>query len=161
MWPFNRNKEDKPAVPAELSNYYQAEKQQQNARLWALGFLTLLATIAIVYGLFLGGRWIVGTFQDDDTSNEPSVTQQDSGTAEGNSNNPMSSDFNEDQAGENGSEGNAPGATDDEQEAGEEVGKTSSATTNLPNTGPAETLAVFMVVTLFAAVAHRLTASRV
>jgi hypothetical protein len=153
MWPFNKNQDESSSnnMSPELNDYYQAEKRQRTLMTWGLGVLTLLVTTAIVFGLFIGGRWMARKFQDK-TNDKPSTAQQD-GEASADQT-PGSSDSPGTSSGDNNQFD--PGAST--QNDGEETdeGQTSSATTNLPNTGPTETLAVFMSVTILATFAHKL-----
>ena len=132
-----------PAMPPELNDYYQAEKRQQTVVTWLLGFATLAVTVAIAFGLFLSARWIVQKVRN--TPAKTPVTSQEVGvnkdkgqtTTPTPSTNPTtpteSSTGASNTAGQSTQTSTGP--------------KTSSAVTSLPNTGPAETLAVFFVAT--------------
>jgi hypothetical protein len=138
-----------PAMPPELNDYYQAEKRQQTIVTWLLGFATLAITVAIAFGLFLSARWIVQkvrktpakapeTTQQPAASTTPSATPTPSGTTQ---------------------PGTAGSTTQTTPTSGGP--QTSSITTNLPNTGPTETLAVFFVATTAGVFAYKLRSRRV
>ncbi len=57
MWPFKDKKKKNADVPAEIKDYYQAEKREKRGMAWLLAVGTLLATVLVVLGLFFGGRW--------------------------------------------------------------------------------------------------------
>ncbi len=59
MWPFKRNKssDNEASVPPEVTQYYESERRERVGVAWLLGLVTLLATIAVVFVIFFGGRW--------------------------------------------------------------------------------------------------------
>ncbi len=57
MWPFKDKKKKNADVPAEIKDYYLAEKREKRGMAWLLALGTLLATVLVVLGLFFGGRW--------------------------------------------------------------------------------------------------------
>lgn len=156
MWKFSRKPktfEGAPPMPPELNEYYQAEKRQQTAVTWLLGFATLAVTIAIAFGLFLSARWIVQKVRNNPSKSPETTQQQGSGN---------------DQDGE---ATGATGTTPTNVAAGSGTGRvdaggaataprTSVPNSTLPSTGPTETLVVFFVATLAGTFAYRLTAKR-
>ncbi len=56
----------------ELENYYSG-KQERTGMAWMMAFLSLILTITVLGGLFLGGRWAYRTFIDD-TSNDIAIS---------------------------------------------------------------------------------------
>ncbi len=76
IWPFNRNSDQDSTLPAEVQDYYQAEKRERTSVASLLAIGTLLVTIVIALGLFFGGRWVYRTvFDSNDTA--PTTEQQD------------------------------------------------------------------------------------
>lgn len=136
---------DAPAMPPELNDYYQAEKRQRSVVTWALGFATLVVTIAIAFGLFLGARWVVTKARKPAKTPIAIQNQPETTKAPVSSDKPNSPSSNTDQT---------PAVTPGESVVTNVKPQTSSATTNLPNTGPTETLAVFALVTTTGTVAH-------
>lgn len=51
----------------ELENYYSGN-QQRTGMAWMMAFLSLILTVSVLGGLFLGGRWAYRTFIDDQNS---------------------------------------------------------------------------------------------
>lgn len=66
----NRNKK----TVAELEDYYTT--RQSNGMAWFMAFLSLVVTIAVIAGLFFGGRWLYRTFIDDGTENDTTTSEQ-------------------------------------------------------------------------------------
>jgi hypothetical protein len=147
--PFKRNKQtdQAPAMPPELTEYYNAEKRQRTAVTWMLGFATLVVTVAIAFGLFLGARWIINKVRNDDKAPEPTPTTQTTQPTTG----------------------NAPAATDQPatpttpQTQGQSnttpTGPQTSSTSTTPNkklpsTGPGDVVAVATVVTAAGTLLH-------
>ncbi len=71
-WPFNRKKNTEE-VPAEVQEYYQAERRERTGIAWLLAVVTLVATLAIAAGLFYGGRWVYRQIAGN--GDEPAVTE--------------------------------------------------------------------------------------
>lgn len=147
-----------PSMPPELTEYYQAEKRQQAAVTWLLGFATLAITVAIAFGLFLSARWIVQKVRKQ-PAKTPDTTQQVG------ENNPGSST----QAPAVVPTAQAPATTPAQPGTSSTTPTTmntsgpqvSSTVTTLPNTGPAETLAVFFVATAVGTFAYQLKSRKI
>lgn len=148
MWPFKRKQDlstPAPEMPPELNQYYQAEKRQQSVVTWLLGLATLAVTIAVAFLLFMGARWVVQKVRNN-SDKAPTTTQQESPDENSEApaettNTPSSANTGSGQTGQA-----TQGAT---------TPQTSSATTALPRTGPAETLAVFMIATAAGTFAYK------
>ncbi len=131
-------------LPPEVKEYYAAGKKQRKGVAWLLAISTLFVTILVVFGAFLGGRWVYRkiansgkeqTVQTDQTGNDeqgaPADTQQDQPE-------------------------DTPDSTEVEDAPAPQPApapSTSSPPTNtqagtLPQSGPADTLAVFAVTTV-------------
>lgn len=74
---FRRSKTVQPNVPPEVAEYYQAERKQRRGAAWFMTAVTLLATVAIVVGLFLGGRWLYTTARNRNNKPVAVKTTQD------------------------------------------------------------------------------------
>ncbi len=58
MWPFNRRKKPEEGdIPPELQHYYESEHRERVGLAWLIAFLSLVLTITVILGLFFGGRW--------------------------------------------------------------------------------------------------------
>lgn len=58
----------------ELENYY-SNKTQRTGMAWAMAFLSLLITVAVLGGLFFGGRWLYRSLTDN--ASTPIAQQND------------------------------------------------------------------------------------
>lgn len=153
MWPFKRKRDlstEAPEMPPELNQYYQAEKRQQNVVTWLLGLATLAVTIAVAFLLFMGGRWVVQKVRNN-PNQAPTTTQQESPDE----NSEAPADTTAPQTTTTTGSGQA---TQTQGTQGATTPKTSSATTTLPRTGPADTIAVFMIATAVGTFAYKRSA---
>lgn len=59
-------KKDKTTI-AELEEYYanQDQKKTKTGKAWLMAFLSILITVAIIVGLFFGGRWLYRAITDN------------------------------------------------------------------------------------------------
>lgn len=154
----NRDSDNQPpAMPPAAENYYRAEKRDRMIGVWLLGIATLVVTAILAFLLFLGGRWVYRQFTDNNGSQDTSQTEttnapaqseagQGGGTAETDNQND-SEDSQE--------EGQTGGASDETDANEEGVVSDVAVNTDLPNTGPADTLALFVGVTIVATLVHR------
>jgi hypothetical protein len=141
---FRRKKSEQTI--AELENYYSSNRQTNTFRAWVMAFLSLLATIAVFSGVFLGGRWIYRTITDD--SDSKTVT-----TGNVAEENPQEGSV-ESQVDENtvGSESSSPTqeGTVTDQAASTSTPSTSRPATGstIPNTGADSTMIALPVIAL-------------
>jgi cytoskeletal protein RodZ len=164
---FRRNTtEDTTALPEEVNSYYQAENRERTWMAWLLALVTLAVTAIVIIGLFFGGRWVYRKVRHTPSSSTPSVTQKPAASTE--SNKPNSSP-SPNTATTTPSTTPSPSTTSGTVNAPTNPTPTpttttpppstatsnSAAKTNLPNAGPGDTLAIFVVVTVLAYFAHR------
>jgi hypothetical protein len=172
-WPFRRNKKDD--VPAEIQEYYQAERRERAGIAWVVGLATLLITLAVVLGLFYGGRWLYRTVVDGDrtppttqteTPGEPAPQDQPGDSPDGtestdgeNPATPPQSETPGDQDGQQGGSGSTDtGSPDTDRPTSPQTGGPGAS--GLPDSGPGEVLGIFAVTSLAAAAAHHFIQSR-
>ncbi|MDQ3123532.1 MAG: hypothetical protein M3Q14_02530 [bacterium] len=158
---FNRNKKD--AVLPEVEKYYEAEKRDRAGAGWLLALVSVMTVALVIVGLFLAGRWAYNKVTDDGevatTENADNETpnfdgqelpsgntdtdDKDGDSANTDESNGATSDDDQATSDDNADgDVNAPARTDTPNTA--EGGKSG----DLPNTGPADTLAVFAVSTI-------------
>jgi cytoskeletal protein RodZ len=134
----------------ELQEYYASQSTESNAKAWFLAIGTLLVSIAVLGGLFFGGRWVyrkatkkkaTSTAQvvvaDDSTSSSTSTPSSTSkaatpttpSTSAGSSSSSTSSTTT------------APGVSPTQSAATNAAAQ--AATTTVPNTGPGNYLIAF------------------
>lgn len=143
---FNRrNRVDAPEVTPELDSYYKAESREKTWMAWLLGLGTLVVTILLALALFFGGRWVYRKVR-----NEPAkvtTVQTESGLEDlSKGSAPNTSETSPTDNTNTGTSGTSPTAPSN---------GASSRSTDLPNTGPTDTLAIFVAVSVLAYVAHR------
>ena len=151
---FWRKKSQDTVLPTEIQDYYQTEKRERAWVAWALGLATFIGTALLVLGLFTGGRWAYRKLTSDPAT--PVAVQQDA--------TPQDPDksFNQTPssttppsttpASQNTPPTSTPTTTP--QTSSTSTSRT-NASSNLPNTGPGDTLAIFVVVSLVGYVLHR------
>ncbi|MDQ3065241.1 MAG: DUF3373 domain-containing protein [bacterium] len=159
---FNRKKND-TTLP-EVEKYYEAEKRDRAGAGWLLALISVLTIALIIVGLFLAGRWAYNKVTDDNgdvatTDNNQGNPNfdgeggQNSGTTDGNSN---TDEANTDEDSEAANDEEIDGSVDapartDTPNSVDESGKASG---DLPNTGPADTMAVFAASTVAGTLVH-------
>lgn len=154
MWPLKRTKKVTTGVPEEVQEYYQSEKREKVGVAWLLALGTLIATLVIALGLFYGGRWVwrelFGSKAARPTTTQQTQKQGSTTTPSNNSSETPSSNTGQTAP----SSASAPTPTT--------TPTTTSATTQQPaasgkltNTGPGDTLAIFLGVTVVGTLAHQ------
>ena len=159
---FKRSKNNVPDMPRELQSYYQSETRQKSWVAWLLGLATLAITVLLALALFFGGRWIYRKIRHQDRPNTSQVQNESEQSQDG-------SESSESQEQTTGTSSTTNGSTI--QPATPNTSSTNTSTsssattapstttqtssTALPNTGPADTLAIFLAVTVLAYAAHR------
>ena len=180
MWPFRR-KSNKSPIPNEVEQYYQAERRERVGVAWLLALATLVTTVLLAAGLFFGGRWVYRKVVKQDK--KPATTQTTKSNNKG-GNQPAKPD-NKPSTPPSGTPQNPPSqnnadnnndnnvtsdGSDDNDNSGT-VTAPGNATTNTPNppvaksgnlanTGPGDTVAIFVGVSTVAAVGHNLMTRR-
>jgi cytoskeletal protein RodZ len=160
-WPFRRNKDDAniPSMPPEVQQYYQAEARERTGVAWLLAGITLVVTVLIIVGLFFGGRWIYrktrhNPAQVAQTTNQPAAPSENTAnTSSSSSNSSTTSSTSSTSSNTSTPASSTPSSTTPSTSQGV-VGPT-AARTSIPNTGPGDTLALFVGVTALGYLAHR------
>lgn len=153
------------AMPPEVQEYYQAERRERTGIAWLLAVGTLIVTILLVLALFFGGRWIYQKLtrrdntnttqtQSSDTSKTGDTTNQSSnGSSTAPSNKPSSGTSTQPSNSGTNSLPAVPPSSSSSTSKG--VVPPSVARTNIPNTGPGDTVAIFFAVSLLGYLSHR------
>lgn len=163
-WPFRR-KQNIDGVPQEIQDYYQSERREKTGIAWLLALGTLLTTIALAILLFFGGRWAYRKITNrNNKGNTSQVAQQPTETTA-----PADETTGEQPDGEQGGAGSGTSSTSTDtpsatntptaQSQGGQL-QTRGATSDLPNTGPGDVLAVFAITTVIGTATYYAVTSR-
>ena len=174
IWPFSRRNKTDGEVPTEIREYYNAERRERRGIAWLLGIGTLLVTVALAVLLFFGGRWLFRTIFDNDKPDNIAQNEQAQAPQPPAENNrgdeevtpePTPSPTPSPAPAPTPQPAPAPAPTPTPSPSPAPAPTPSpspapapapSPNANIPKTGPAETLAVFVAVTVFAAISHNL-----
>jgi hypothetical protein len=143
IWPFGRKKSKKPTkdVPEEVQEYYQSERRERVGIAWLLALATLLTTIVLAVGIYFGGRWAWReTFGDKDevATTEPETQQPQNAGNDQNQGNDQA-----DQPAQNQPQ-NPPAQQPHPSQPSTPRQNSNQAPNNLSQTGPADTVAIFI-----------------
>lgn len=164
---FNRRKDAQVEVqvPAEIQDYYQAERRERTGIAWLLALGTLVVTLLLAVGLFFGSRWVYRKA----THKNPTQTASTSNTSQSTTDSSSSSSDQTSSANSTSSTpattpvtttpatGSSGSSTSTTATSSSSISKSSSG---LPNTGPGNILAVFGIVSTLGAFAHYLVIGR-
>lgn len=160
---FRRKQVDTTSLPPEVQDYYQAERRGRSWAAWVLALITLIVTVLLVLGLFFGGRFIYRKVRGTDKP-APVAVQTDNDDQEAQNptpSTPANPPTVQAPQGSTPSQLPSDGTTSPTTTAPNGTGTTPTQTTtptpdgNLPNSGPGDTLAIFLAVSVLAYVAHR------
>jgi hypothetical protein len=161
---FRRNRNEN--VLPEVKEYYEAERRDRSGVAWLLAGLTLVVAVLIVTGLFFGGRALYRAIRDNDEpvaveeggegEQAPSTDGSNSGEqsgqpAEGQPETPPATSEPAPAPSTTPSTGTSSTST---SEPSGSVAGTSTSESSLPGTGPGDTAAIVISVTIAGATAH-------
>ena len=169
---WNRRKR----VVNEAGDYFKATEAVSRPTAFALSLVAFFVVFAIVFGAILGGRWAWDKIANNDDEATQQVAQNDSqqnGDQEqappATEPNPTDSNQNQNNggttilgSGESTTTPNSPSTSTPSGDTSVSPNTTNSANSNnnLPNTGPASNLAIFLSVTIIATIVHRKFSTR-
>lgn len=142
IWPFNRTKNPSSDVPPEVQNYYQAEKREKVGIAGLLALGTLLVTIVVAMGLFFGGRWVYRSLSNNDNKDGKQTAQQ--GTNDNQNTNDGDKAADTPVSTPSQPEKKPTPAPAPAPAPAETSSKSTTANSDLPNTGPGDTLAMVL-----------------
>lgn len=167
-WPFKRNKTN---LPVEVQEYYQSEKRQRVGIAWVLAAGTLIVTVMIAVAVFFGGRWVYRKIANKDNT---TTTVVQNGVEQKNDDTPPSSSGASTPSTQPSTPTLAPSTTattttpaptpsvsvSNNNVTKKPVGVSSSTqssvgTKTVPNTGPGDTLAIFVITVFVGYILHR------
>ncbi len=153
---WNRNKSvENSELPEEVREYYASTRKSRASSAWLLGFATLLLTLALAAALYFAGKFVYDEFFANDTVEAPTTSET---TTEQPASNPNSSTTDNDN---NQAPATLPGNDEAEERSPTSSQGTSSTNTGLtltetPETGPGDTVAIFIGTTIIAALGYEL-----
>ncbi len=156
---FNRNKKD--SVLPEVDQYYEGERRDRAGLAWLLALVSVALVALILVGVFLAGRWAWRQVADNNDGEEVGVTDTadmpsfDGGNSEqtGENEQPKTETPSSPNTGNEQGSTNTP-ATGDNAPATTPATGDNAPASDLPSTGPAETVAVFTIVSTLAGTVH-------
>lgn len=169
---FKRKEQVNQQVPLEIQEYYQAERKERSGLAWLLALGTLAVTLLLATGIFFGGRWVyrktvnkapqTATNQAEQNDNKSRSDDDTSSTTNRDSTNSSSSAPSATAPGTattttpspSGSTPSSPTPQTSPTTPAPQVVATTQ-TSGLPSTGPGDVVAIFVIVSLAAAMAHR------
>lgn len=146
---FRRNKVDQAGMPTDVQNYYQTENRERTGMAWLLALGTLLVTVIVVLGLFFGGRWTFRKLKNTDKP-APVAVQTDKSKEDDHAEEPATTPPANETPSTQGSSTPQSSSTTATPNSSVASNTPSAATRSagqagMPATGPADTLAIFIV----------------
>lgn len=158
LWPFSRKQDEQSDLPQEVQDYYQAEKRERVGVAGLLALGTLVVTILLAIGLFFGGRWAYRTVFDNDdnqqTAQQDNEQEQDQEAEDGEN----QGEADQDETANNEDEEPAPAPSTPQPSPSPTPTPSPSPSGpvqnngDLPSTGPADNLAIFLGTVVLASV---------
>jgi hypothetical protein len=131
-----RKKTVDPNLPPEVQAYSQAEHRERMGVAWLVGIVSLIISLAVITGLFFGGRWAYRKLAHKDSKPTPAVTnnnsdQQEKKKSNSNSSNSSNSNNQGDQE-----QTPPPPTTSQNNSTSQQPSQQPATGDTLPNTGP-------------------------
>jgi len=152
---FRRRKTNAGVLP-EIEEYYEAEKRDRTAVAWLMAIVSIVCVVALIIGLFFGGRFVYDRLTDDSTDSTE-ITERGTSidTAEpAASSRPGSSAVTTTYTPNNSS----PVATSASTSTASSTASTTTTTqtsVKLTNTGPESVIPVFIVTVILSILFYR------
>ncbi len=177
VWPFNRSNNDKmpngKPVPKEVQQYYASERRERVGLAWLIAFVSLIITTAVILGLFVGGRWVYHKVHTKSTttavkSNSPANKNTKPQTNNRTTTKPNSSANSSNQSQSTAKPNNNPSSTTTPSASTPSTtapsttaspaaqNQPTASTQKITNTGPGQTIGVFLSASLLGAVVYQL-----
>ena len=155
MWPFKKKQTPSVNLPSEMQDYYQTTRREKVGVAWLLALGTMLVTVLLAVGLFYGGRWTYRQVfhknnnstisqqgsTDDKAANADNKSTSDSSTT---ANTPSTSTPSTSTQGTVA----APTQANNPASVPTQPTQTTTPSGKLANTGPGDTLALFVSISL-------------
>jgi hypothetical protein len=130
----SKKKVSNAQVPAEIREYYQAEKRDRMWVVWLLSGATFIVTVLVVLGLFWGGRWTYHKIKGDNKPATQTATTEDKPAEQKQEQSkPQGTDSN---SGASGTTNTTPAPSTSAPSTSATTPKTGPSASTLVNTGP-------------------------
>lgn len=134
--PFRRKQNASDTVPTEIKQYYTEEARDQRSASWLTGVFVFVVTVALVLGLFYGGRALYRAVTGDD---QPAQTTEQSADQPANEQGSSSEQKQGDQeVPAPSTDGNSDTNPDQLPGSSNEATPTPESTDSTPQTGPSD-----------------------
>lgn len=163
---LRRKKKVTTNIP-ELQEYYANQRKESTGLAWLLAIGSLIATVALLIGLFWGGRWLyrrindkkdktVSTLVSTDSSSQDKTADEADSSSTTESSSSSSSSNSRNSASSTSTTTVAPGVSPS-QSASTNIAAEAATTTakTVTDTGAGDTVGLFVVVMVAAYFAHR------
>lgn len=165
-------------LPPEVQEYYESTERDRGGKNWLLGLGTMLLTLLIASGLFFGGRFVYRQFSgnndaaetaQNNTNTNTTITGEektqstgdtevdaDDSEASDNTGSQLDSSQGSDEESQSSSESNS----EDQEFGSQEVTTTVTGDSEITNSGPGSSLAVFVATSALATLAYQVAARK-
>ena len=161
---FRRKKQPAQTQIPELQDYYATQKKESTAMAWLLAIGSLVVTVALFIGLFLGGRWLYRSVTNKDDTSNTSTTQSENKPADNSSNTTTQPNPNDSaninsgtvtapSTGSSTTTAPAPGVSPNQTDSTNS--SATAANTSLPNSGPGSIAVIFVLTALAGTALYR------
>ncbi len=149
-WRFwQRNNVEASELPEEVKEYYETTRAEKRGTAWLLAGATLVATLILASGMFLGGKFVYQKFSGD----EPTTGEVIQNTTDSNESPvggpPPTNDANEGTSTTRGNE-DLSSDTDDTEST------PTTGSSELTDSGPGDILAIFVATVVISTLAYEL-----
>jgi len=157
MWPFRHKDTTETGVSSDTDDYYRTERRERVGLAWLLAFGSLIATLLIALALFYGVRFIYHKVHHTNTAGTTATTESTNSAPESAASNSQSSTGQTNATGSGTTSTPSSSATSSTSSNSSSTSTGSSATAggqNIANTGPGDTIAIFLAVSVLGALTH-------
>lgn len=152
VWPFGRKQREESTLPKEVEDYKASVRKQRVGIAWLLALATIAVTVVLTLVLYFAGRWVWQRFTQSEPTEVP-TTQTQPQTVD------QTTDSSEQATSDAADSGQAPTTAQPNPEpaqlpgSDEPVQNTPSGA-RVPDTGPGDGIALFVVVSLLGMLIH-------
>jgi len=176
---FKKNDTEIEDIPEEIQGYYDSERKQRASVAWALAFFSLILTLAVATGVYYGGRAVYRRVKDKDNTSvattsptapsapnetaEPTPKIEDiaSPTDTGEEQTPTQSSTPPSTTPQPSAQNSQPAPSTSQPAPQPSTPQVAGSSTQaLPNTGPANVIAIFAITSLVSGISYHFVATK-